>query len=85
MEAKRVMPQPMTGEILEALLDFRDAVSMRFDAVDRTLQDHSRILNDHSQILREHSRKLDRHDRRFDSVDFQLREIRDRVAVLEHR
>ncbi len=71
-------PQPTTGEILEVLLDFRDAVSNRFDFVDRTLAEHSRVLEQHSQTL-------NRHDRKLQSIDFRLEGVDERLDTMDER
>ena len=63
--------EPTTRDIMDALLDFRDAVGERFDRVEGTLAVHGRILEDHS--------------RRLDSIDRRLLRIEDRVEVLERR
>ena len=63
--------EPTTGQILEVLLDFRDAAGMRFDAIDRKLL--------------EHDRRFDEHDRRFDVVEGGLDGIDRRLGRLETR
>ena len=77
--------EPTTRDIMDALLDFRDAVGERFDRVEGTLAVHGRILEDHTRILEDHSRILDDHSRRLDSIDRRLLRIEDRVEVLERR
>ena len=84
MELPKAMnPQPTTGEVLEALVDFRDAVFTRFDSVDRTLQDHSSILEQHSQILNRHERRLDAIDNRLDGIDHRLDSVVGRLGRIE--
>ncbi len=86
MEAHYAMnPQPTTGELLEVLLDFRDAVSMRFNVVDSKLREHSRILGEHSQILNRHERRLDSIGDRLHSIDGRLSTIENRVQVIEQK
>lgn len=63
--------EPTKREILDALLDFRDAVSHRFDKVELTLSEHGRILEQHGY--------------RLDSIDRRLSRIEERVEVLEQR
>lgn len=68
--------EPTTRDLMDAMLDFRDAVGERFDRVETTLASHGRILEDHSRILEDHGRRLD-------SIDRRLLRIEDRVEVLE--
>ena len=62
---------PTNGEILEALIDFRDAVGLRFDAVDKKLE--------------EHDRRFDEHDRRFDNLERRIGHIETRIEDMERR
>lgn len=84
--------EPTNGQLLEVLLDFRDAVGARFDAVDRRfytieakLVEHDRRFDAIDQKLAEHDRRFDEHDRRFDVLERRMGRLETRIEHLENR
>ncbi len=54
--------EPSNNALLEAIIDLRNGMGERFDAVDAKLAEHDRRFD-------EHDRRFDEHDRRFDTID----------------
>lgn len=70
--------EPTNGQILEALIDFRDAVAEQFGLVHKKLEEHDRRFD-------EHDRRFDEHDRRFDMLERRMGRLETRIEHLEAR
>lgn len=77
--------EPTNGQLLEVLLDFRDAVGVRFDAVDRRFYTTEAKLVEHDCRFDAIDRKLAEHDRRFDVLDRRMGRLETRIEHLENR
>ena len=74
--------QPKPAEILAALLDFRDAVSAGFVALETRID--ARFAQVDARFAQMESR-FDRVDRRLVSLDDRLTSLEDRFAAFERR
>jgi flavodoxin len=63
--------EPTNGHILEALIDFRDAVVSKLEQHDRRFDDHDR--------------RFDEHDRRFDNIERRMGRLETGIEDLEGR
>ena len=74
--AKRVT----TDELMEVLIDFRDAVAKKFEKIERKLLEHDRHFVDIERKLSEHDRRFDAIDRRFGRLETRIEEIEQKIA-----
>jgi hypothetical protein len=70
------MADASNNEVLAVVIEFRDAVAQKLDAIDRR-------FDTVDETLARHGRKLELHDRRFDALEGWLQRIDERVAKLE--
>ena len=77
--------EPTTGQLLDALLDFRDAVFLRFEKIGAKLLEHDRRFDEHDRRFDEHDRRFDRLDMRLDNLDRRMGRLETRVEYLEAR
>lgn len=85
-------PEPTTGDILEALLDFSGRMDEKFEGIDErfeSIDQKFKKIDDRFERIDDRFEKIDKRfdimDQRFDHIDNQLYEIRDEIRQIWHK